>query len=147
MVIQCLNLFLIVLWSVFGDCENLATMKGHSGAIMDLHFSTDGRFGNEFYFVIYLKCPYEDKFLYRELNRIKIWIFQMTCTLQKVQINECVVTVWSCTYIFYCSILSYYYIILQNRLVYTCLTRVTFNGLLELWSWMEFALMDVHWKQ
>ncbi|ELT97519.1 hypothetical protein CAPTEDRAFT_227651 [Capitella teleta] len=33
---------LIFLWNVYGECENLATMKGHSGAVMDLHYSTDG---------------------------------------------------------------------------------------------------------
>lgn len=30
-----------VLWNVFGDCENFSTLKGHQGAVMDLHFSTD----------------------------------------------------------------------------------------------------------
>ena len=33
----------VVLWNTYGDCENIAVMKGHAGAIMDLHFSTDGR--------------------------------------------------------------------------------------------------------
>jgi len=32
----------LVLWNTFGDSDNIAVMKGHSGAIMDLHFSTDG---------------------------------------------------------------------------------------------------------
>ena len=32
-----------VLWNVYGDCENYAVMKGHTGAIMELHFSADGR--------------------------------------------------------------------------------------------------------
>lgn len=32
-----------VLWNVYGDCENYATLKGHSGAVMELHYNTDGR--------------------------------------------------------------------------------------------------------
>ena len=33
----------VVLWNTYGECENMAVMKGHTGAVMDLHFSTDGR--------------------------------------------------------------------------------------------------------
>ncbi|XP_018603419.1 U5 small nuclear ribonucleoprotein 40 kDa protein [Scleropages formosus] len=33
---------LILMWSVYGDCDNYATLKGHSGAIMELHYNTDG---------------------------------------------------------------------------------------------------------
>ena len=33
----------VVLWNTYGDCDNIAVMKGHSGAVMDLHFNTDGR--------------------------------------------------------------------------------------------------------
>lgn len=33
---------LILLWSVYGDCDNYATLKGHSGAVMELHYNTDG---------------------------------------------------------------------------------------------------------
>lgn len=36
-------LFAEVLWNVYGDCENYATLKGHSGAVMELHYNTDGR--------------------------------------------------------------------------------------------------------
>ncbi len=35
---------LIDLWNVYGDCENYTVMKGHSGAIMELHYSMDGRY-------------------------------------------------------------------------------------------------------
>lgn len=31
-----------VLWSVYGECENLSVMTGHTGAVMELHFTTDG---------------------------------------------------------------------------------------------------------
>lgn len=34
---------LTVLWNVYGDCDNYATLKGHSGAVMELHYNTDGR--------------------------------------------------------------------------------------------------------
>lgn len=34
--------FILVLWNVYGECENISLMQGHSGAIMELHFSTDG---------------------------------------------------------------------------------------------------------
>ncbi|EOB04379.1 WD repeat-containing protein 57, partial [Anas platyrhynchos] len=33
---------LVVLWNVYGDCDNYATLKGHSGAVMELHYNTDG---------------------------------------------------------------------------------------------------------
>lgn len=33
----------LVLWNVYGDCDNYATLKGHSGAVMELHYNTDGR--------------------------------------------------------------------------------------------------------
>ena len=29
-------------WCVYGECENFAVLKGHTGAIMELQFSTDG---------------------------------------------------------------------------------------------------------
>lgn len=32
----------LVIWNVYGECENIGTMTGHTGAIMELHFSTDG---------------------------------------------------------------------------------------------------------
>lgn len=32
------------MWNVYGDCENYATLKGHSGAVMELHYNTDGRY-------------------------------------------------------------------------------------------------------
>lgn len=35
--------FAAVLWNVYGECENYAVMKGHTGAIMELHYSADGR--------------------------------------------------------------------------------------------------------
>lgn len=31
------------LWNVYGECENYAVMKGHTGAIMELQYSPDGR--------------------------------------------------------------------------------------------------------
>uniref|UniRef100_H2M7K1 U5 small nuclear ribonucleoprotein 40 kDa protein n=1 Tax=Oryzias latipes TaxID=8090 RepID=H2M7K1_ORYLA len=37
-----LTSFTSVLWNVFGECENYATLKGHSGAVMELHYNTDG---------------------------------------------------------------------------------------------------------
>lgn len=30
------------MWNVYGECENIAVMSGHTGALMELHFSTDG---------------------------------------------------------------------------------------------------------
>lgn len=35
-------MFLLVLWRTYGECENYASLSGHKGAILDLHFSTDG---------------------------------------------------------------------------------------------------------
>ncbi|XP_044759806.1 U5 small nuclear ribonucleoprotein 40 kDa protein [Coccinella septempunctata] len=32
----------ILLWSVYGECENISVMTGHTGAVMDLRFSRDG---------------------------------------------------------------------------------------------------------
>lgn len=31
-----------VIWSVYGECENISVMTGHTGAITELHFTTDG---------------------------------------------------------------------------------------------------------
>lgn len=31
-----------VLWNVYGQCDNIMVMKGHTGAIMELCFSPDG---------------------------------------------------------------------------------------------------------
>lgn len=36
-------IWIAVLWNVYGDCDNYATLKGHSGAVMELHYNTDGR--------------------------------------------------------------------------------------------------------
>ncbi|EHH51562.1 hypothetical protein EGM_10963, partial [Macaca fascicularis] len=33
---------LILSWNVYGDCDNSAILKGHSGAVMELHNNTDG---------------------------------------------------------------------------------------------------------
>lgn len=43
----CLNLLYNVInlsdvWNVYGQCENVMVMKGHTGAIMELCFSPDG---------------------------------------------------------------------------------------------------------
>lgn len=32
----------ILLWNVYGECENWAMLTGHGGAIMDLNFTSDG---------------------------------------------------------------------------------------------------------
>jgi len=32
---------LAILWNVYGECENFSVLKGHTGAVMDLHFATD----------------------------------------------------------------------------------------------------------
>jgi len=37
-----LVLSLLVLWNTYGECENFAVLKGHTGAIMQVAFSTDG---------------------------------------------------------------------------------------------------------
>lgn len=34
----------IVVWNVYGECENIGTLSGHTGAIMELHFTTDGNY-------------------------------------------------------------------------------------------------------
>lgn len=39
---RAIILFLTVIWSVYGECENIAVMSGHSGAVMEMHFSPDG---------------------------------------------------------------------------------------------------------
>lgn len=33
---------MLVFWNTYGECENFAVLSGHTGAIMDLQFSTDG---------------------------------------------------------------------------------------------------------
>lgn len=34
--------YVSVIWSVYGECENLGVLAGHSGAVLDMKFSTDG---------------------------------------------------------------------------------------------------------
>lgn len=36
------NCFTVVLWNVYGECENLSVLSGHQGAVMELHFTPDG---------------------------------------------------------------------------------------------------------
>ena len=31
------------LWNVYGECENYTVLKGHSGCVLELSFSPDGR--------------------------------------------------------------------------------------------------------
>lgn len=31
-----------VLWNVYGECENISVLTGHTGAILEAHFSSDG---------------------------------------------------------------------------------------------------------
>ena len=40
------------LWNVYDECENFAVLKGHTGAIMELHFNIDGRYGRSIEFWI-----------------------------------------------------------------------------------------------
>lgn len=35
-----------VLWNVYGECDNWMTMRGHTGAVMEVKFSTDDRYSN-----------------------------------------------------------------------------------------------------
>lgn len=30
------------IWNVYGECENISVMSGHTGSIQEIHFSTDG---------------------------------------------------------------------------------------------------------
>lgn len=32
----------VLLWNVYGECENWACLTGHGGSIMDLQFNNDG---------------------------------------------------------------------------------------------------------
>ena len=42
-ILMFLNLILFSdLWNTYGECENYAIMKGHTGAIMELQFNADG---------------------------------------------------------------------------------------------------------
>ena len=47
MCLLLLPLLSPVMWNVYGDCDNFATLKGHSGAVMELHYNTDGRWEKE----------------------------------------------------------------------------------------------------
>lgn len=42
LVISSLMKYVLVLWSVYGECENLSVMSGHTGAVLELHFTSDG---------------------------------------------------------------------------------------------------------
>ena len=30
----------VFVWNVYGECDNFAVLKGHTGAVMDLHWGT-----------------------------------------------------------------------------------------------------------
>ena len=47
------TLFSLDLWNVYGECENFAILKGHNGAILDMHYTTDGEYDN-FKIIFYL---------------------------------------------------------------------------------------------
>lgn len=34
--------FFSVFWNVYGECDNFAVLTGHTNAITDMHYSTDG---------------------------------------------------------------------------------------------------------
>ena len=55
----CLNYPHTVLWNVYGDCENYAVMKGHTGAIMELHYSADGRYTDNINTHVICAGPYK----------------------------------------------------------------------------------------
>lgn len=42
MILNIIFVSFSVMWNVYGECENIAVMSGHTGAVMELHFSTDG---------------------------------------------------------------------------------------------------------
>ena len=42
MMLFLLQASVSVLWNTYGECENFAVLKGHTGAIMQIAFSTDG---------------------------------------------------------------------------------------------------------
>lgn len=39
---MCIILNLTDFWNVYGECDNFAVLTGHTGAVLDLKFSTDG---------------------------------------------------------------------------------------------------------
>ena len=39
---ETIFLYFVDLWNVYGECNNFAVLKGHSGAILDLHYTYDG---------------------------------------------------------------------------------------------------------
>ena len=41
----------LVLWNVYGECENFMTLKGHSGPILELCWNADGRYSPPVSFV------------------------------------------------------------------------------------------------
>jgi len=36
------NVWFAVFWKVYGECENVGMMTGHTGAVTEMHFTTDG---------------------------------------------------------------------------------------------------------
>jgi WD40 repeat protein len=36
------------IWNVYGECDNVSTISGHKGAIMDIHFNTGTRLALQF---------------------------------------------------------------------------------------------------
>ena len=38
-----MHVFSVDLWNVYGECDNYGVLKGHSGCVLELSFSPDGR--------------------------------------------------------------------------------------------------------
>lgn len=58
-----------VIWSVYGECENISVMTGHTGAVLEAHFSTDGT-------NIYT-CSTD--------KTVSIWDVQQACRIRKLK--------------------------------------------------------------
>lgn len=65
--------FSAVMWNVYGDCDNYATMKGHSGAVMELHYNTDGRYEDNVTGLPWYTQPYSDMMSFvNQINSITL---------------------------------------------------------------------------
>lgn len=68
------------LWNVYGECENYAVLKGHSGCVLELSFSPDGRQVIVIIKVVII-CHY---WIYEQLLQQNAEFTEMLCTQESI---------------------------------------------------------------
>lgn len=65
--------WLILLWNVYGDCDNYVILKGYSGVVMELYYNIDG----SMFFLVFIDkiVVVWDSEIGERVKRLKGYIF------------------------------------------------------------------------